>query len=93
MTDNLDGEGTQLVILAVGERLAWGHHDTFTRMDAERVEVLHVADGDAVVVFIANHLILYFLPTLEALLDEHLRREREGFLGLCQQFLFVVAEA
>ena len=34
-------------------------------MDAERIEVLHVADGDAVVVTVAHHFILDFLPAFQ----------------------------
>ena len=41
-------------------------------MDAEGVEVLHVADGDTVVVLIAYHLVLNLLPALERLLDQYL---------------------
>ena len=62
-------------------------------MDAERVEVLHVADGDTVVVLVAHHLVFDFLPAFQRLFDEHLRGEREGFLGLCQELFLVVAEA
>ena len=69
------------------------HHDALARMDAQRVEVLHVADGDAVVVAVAHHLVLYLLPASQRLLHQHLRREREGLLGLRQQFVVVVAEA
>ena len=41
-------------------------------MDADRVEVLHVADGDAVVVAVAHDLVLDLFPTGNAALDEHL---------------------
>ena len=61
-------------------------------MDTEWVEVLHVADCDAVVVAVAHHLVLYLLPALETLLDEHLRRERERLLSELYEFLFVVSE-
>ena len=62
-------------------------------MDAERVEVLHVAHGDAVVVAVAHHLIFYLLPTFEALLDEDLWGEREGFLTNLAQLVVVVGKA
>ena len=81
MAHDLDGERTQLVILAVGQSLRRSDDDTLTRMDAQRVEVLHVADRDAVVVAVAHHLVLYLLPALEALLHQHLGREREGLLA------------
>ena len=34
-------------------------------MDAQGIEVLHVADGDTVVEAIAHHLVLYLLPALQ----------------------------
>ena len=41
-------------------------------MDAERIDVLHRADGDARVVGVAHHLVLDLLPADEALLDHDL---------------------
>ena len=61
------------VVLMVGEGLRGSDHDTLAGMDAERVEVLHVADRDAVVETVAHHLVLYLLPTLEGFLDQYLR--------------------
>ena len=93
MADNLDGEGTEFMVFAVGECLRWSDDDALTRMDAEGVEILHVADGDAVVKAVAHHLVLNLFPTLQRFFDEHLGREREGFLCQLVQFLFIVAEA
>ena len=64
MTDNLDGQCTQLVVLAIGQRLTWCHDNRLTSMDAQRVEVLHVTDGDTVVVAVAYHLVFNLLPAL-----------------------------
>ena len=50
-------------------------------MYAERVKILHRCDGEAVVVGVAYDLKLYLLPSLQALLDEHLWRECESRLG------------
>ena len=47
-------------------------------MDTERVEVLHITDGDTVVVAVTDDFVLDFLPSLEALLYEDLRGEGEG---------------
>ena len=81
------------MILAVGERLRRSYDYTLAGVYAQRVEVLHVADGDTVVITVAHNLILYLLPTLKALLNQHLRREREGFLGQTVKLLLIVAEA
>ena len=43
-------------------------------MDSHRVEVLHVADGDAGVAEVAHDLVLDLLPAREVLLDQHLEQ-------------------
>ena len=48
-------------------------------MDAERVEILHIADGDTVAETVTHHLILDFLPAFETLLDEHLGEKEKAF--------------
>ncbi len=70
--DDADGQVAQLVILRIGKRLRRGDDDALSGMDAQRVEVLHVTHGDAVVETVAHHLILYFLPALQALFHQHL---------------------
>ena len=92
MTDNLYGEFAQEVVVVVGERLRGCHYYRFAGVDAKRVEVLHVADGDAVVVAVAHHLVFHLFPPLERFLHEHLRRKRERFLGERGKLLGVVAE-
>ena len=93
MADNLDGEGAQLMVLTIGKCLRWRHDDTLARMDAQRVEVLHITNRDTVVVLVAHHLVFYLFPSLQRLLYQHLWREGESLLSLCQQLLLIVAEA
>ena len=62
-------------------------------MDTERVEVLHITDGDTVVVAVTYDLVLDFLPAFEALLYEDLRGEGEGLATKFVKLSFVVAEA
>ena len=50
-------------------------------MDAHGVEVLHVADGDAVIGGVAHHLVLDLLPAQEAALQQHLIDGRGGEAG------------
>ena len=50
-------------------------------MDAQRIEVLHVTDGDAVVPVVSDNLILNLLPSAKVLVDEDLVGGGEGFLG------------
>ena len=93
MAHYVDGYLAQEVELLVGEGLRRGHHDALSRMYAERVEVLHVADGDAVVVAVAHDLVFDFLPPAQGLLDQHLGREGEGLAGQGFKLLLVLAES
>lgn len=47
-------------------------------MDSQRVEVLHVADGDAVISYISDHLVLHLLPAQQRLLHEDLTAHGQG---------------
>ncbi len=65
MTDNLYGKFAQIIVILVRKRLRRGDHDALAGMYAQRVEVLHVADSDAIVVFVSDHLIFNLLPALQ----------------------------
>ena len=93
MTHNLDGFLAEEMVFVVGEGLAGGHHDALAGVDAQRVEILHVADGDAVVIAVAHHLVLNLLPAAQGLLDQHLRGEGEGLAGDGLELLLVFAES
>ena len=98
LTDNAhvahdaDRQFTQFMVLAVGERLRRRNDDGFSCVNAQRVEVFHVADRNTVVETVADNFIFYFFPTFETLFHEHLGRERESLLGKFIEFFFVVAE-
>ena len=66
-------DAAQQLVLVVVQRLRRRDDDRLARVDAHRVEVLHVADGDAVVAAVAHDLVLDLLPAAQALLDQHLR--------------------
>ena len=93
MAHDADGDLAELVVLVVGQCLRGSDDDALPGVDAEGVEVLHIADRDAVVVAVTDDLVLNLLPALEALLDEHLRGEGEGLAAELIQLLLVVAEA
>ena len=66
------------MVFVIRQRLRGSDDDTLTRVDTERVEVLHITDGDTVVVAVTDDFVLDFLPALEALLHEDLRGEGKG---------------
>ena len=60
--DDFQADGAQQLVFLVGERLAGRDYDAVAGMHAHRVDVLHIADGDAVVGGVSHHLVLDFLP-------------------------------
>ena len=93
MAHNADRQLAKFVIFAVGQRLRRGNHDRFARVNAERVEVFHIAHRDAIVEAVAHHFILHFFPALQALFDQNLRGERESLLGQFVEFGLIVAKS
>lgn len=49
VADDLDGDLAELVVLVVGQRLRRRDDHRLARVDAHRIEVLHIADDEAVV--------------------------------------------
>ena len=70
--DDLQRRRAQHLVLLVGQRLARRDDDAVAGVHAHRVEVLHVADRDAVVGAVAHHLVLDLFPAEQAALDQHL---------------------
>mmetsp|Transcript_14281 Transcript_14281/g.23195 ORF Transcript_14281/g.23195 Transcript_14281/m.23195 type:complete len:1459 (-) Transcript_14281:343-4719(-) len=76
--DSLDGGVTEHLVIEVGEGLGRGDDNGITGVDTERIKVLHVTHGDAVVGGVTNNLVLNLLPAEHGLLDENLGRGGEG---------------
>ena len=72
LADDAERCRAEHLVLVVRQRLRRSDDDGIARVDADRVEVLHVADGDAVVVAVAHDLVLDLFPAGDAALDEHL---------------------
>ena len=70
--DDGQGRAAQPLVDRVGQGLDRRHDDRIAGVDAQRIDVLHRAHGDARVVGIAHHLVLDLLPADEALLDHDL---------------------
>ena len=47
-------------------------------MDADRIDVFHIADRNGRIVVVADHLVFDLLIPLDALLDQHLMHRGEG---------------
>ena len=72
MPHRLERNRTEFLILIVVECLRWGDDDGVAGVDPHRIEVLHVADGDAVVSAIAHDLVFDLLPAPQVLLHQDL---------------------
>ena len=92
MAHYLYGQFPQIMVFLVGESLRRRHYNAFPGVDSERVEVLHVADSDAVVISVPHDFVFNLLPALEGFLDKYLRRERESLLADLVEFLLIVTE-
>src|SRR5215467_13208478 len=93
MANNADGKLPQPMVIAVRESLTRRHDNAFARMNTKRVNVLHVAHGDAIVGFISHDLVLHFLPAIEVFFHEDLWRIGQGPLDPFLQRPFVLAHA
>ena len=71
-TDDAERRTAQHLIVMIGQRLRRCNNDAVSRMYTDGIEVLHVADRDAVVIAVTHDFILNFFPTGNAALDEHL---------------------
>ena len=66
------GKFPKLMIFAVCQGLRWSHHNTFSGMNAKRVEVLHIADSYAIIEFIPDNFIFNLFPSFERFFNEYL---------------------
>ena len=64
-------------------------------MDAHRVQVLHVADGDGGIVLIPHHFIFDFLEAFDAFFNQHFPdgRKFQGMFHQRHEICFVVSKA
>src|SRR5690606_13478190 len=60
--DDCNRDVAQLLVFAVGQGHGRGDGDRVAGVDADRIEVLDGADDHGVVVLVAHHLQLVFLP-------------------------------
>ncbi len=71
-TDDRERSRAKPLVDGVRERLDRRDDDRIAGVDAQRIDVLHAAHGDARIVRVAHHLVLDLLPADEAPFDHHL---------------------
>ena len=68
----LEAGSAEHLVLFIGQGLAGGYYDTVSGMGAHRVEVFHIADGNAVVSPVPDDFVFHFFPTHQGTLEQHL---------------------
>src|SRR5207237_10371209 len=70
--NDTEGGGAQHLVVRVAQGLGRGHDDRFARVDPHRVQVLHIADCDAIVRGVPHDLVFELLPAYDGLLHTDL---------------------
>ena len=70
--DDRECRAAQPLVDGIGQRLDRSNHDGVAGVNAQGIDVLHRAHGDARVVGVAHHLVFDLLPPDQALLDHDL---------------------
>ena len=93
--DQLQSGVPEHMIFLVGQGLRGAHDNGVTGVDAHRIQILHVADGDGGVVGIAHDLIFDFFEALDALFHKNLmnRGEDKGIFHDLPELFLVISEA
>src|SRR3989344_603849 len=89
MTDGPYRYLTKPVVLGIGKCLRRGDYDALARVNTHRVEIFHVAHGDAIVGTVAHDLVLDFFPSAEVFFDEYLRHIAKDICKFCGKFFFI----
>merc|ERR1711871_1872279 len=76
MSNNFQSRTAKLEVLAVRQRLGRSDEDRIAGVHAQRVEVLHITNRDAIISNVADDLVLDLLPAPQVLVDEDLVRRR-----------------
>ena len=89
------GGGPEHLVLLVGERLTRRHDDRIAGMDADRIEILHAAYRDAVVLGVPDHFKFDLFPACDAPIKENLadRAALEAAGGDFHQPLLIIGKS
>ena len=93
MAYDFDGQRAQIMVIIVAQRLTGGNHNALACVYTQRIEIFHVAYGDAIVISVAYHLVLDFFPAFERFFDKHLRGKGQSFLRQSPQFFGIIAKS
>ena len=92
MTNDVDSCCSQHVVVLVGQGLRGGDNDRVTSVNTQGIEVLHVTNGDTVVLSITDNLVLDLLPALHTALNENLGTGGESLVAEVEKLVLVVGK-
>ena len=76
--DDVERGTAEHLILLVAEGLRGRNHDRVTRVHADRIQILHVADRNHIARAVTHDLVLNFFPARNAALHKHLSHAGEA---------------
>ncbi len=79
--DDVEAGAAQHLIFGVGKRERRGDDDRISGVDSDGIDVLHVADDDAVVGTVAQDFVFDFLPAQQRAFDQRLMDQRDRKTG------------
>ena len=93
--DDLQGAVPQHLVVFIGEGLRWADHDGIAGVNAHRIHVFHIADGDRGVARVPHYLVFDLFVALYALFDQHLfhRGKLQAVFQQGQQLVFILGKA
>ena len=94
LTDNVQRRSTEHLILFISKGLGRSYYNTVTGMDADRVNIFHVADGNYIACAVTHYLVLDLFPSCNAALYQNLSYTGET-KTICKnllQFFLIVSD-
>ena len=93
--NDLQGTVPEHMILLVGQGLGGADHDAVAGMNAHRINIFHVADGDGGIVGIPHDLVFDLLKALDGFFHQHLmdRRKNQRVFHDFTKFRLVIGKA
>ena len=93
-TDNFQRTVPKHLIFPVGQGLGRAHHNGVAGVDAHRIQIFHITNGDGGIIAVPHHFVFDFLVATDALFNEYLmdRGKLQAVAQKGQQLLFIVGK-
>ena len=85
LCNNVERGSSEHLILFVAQRLRRSHHNTVSRMNSNRIDILHVADRDHIAGAVTHYFILDLFPSRDAAFYQYFSHTGKT-QSVCQDF-------